>query len=134
MNTRAAAQRFADTWQHGWTHHDTDAIIALYRDDAVHTSMPFRPPHQGKPAIADYITWSFSSETDPHVTFATPLVDGDQAAIEFHVDALVDGQATTLAGCVLVHFDPDGLVVRTRDYWHATDRHHGPENGPENGP
>ncbi|MFC7109819.1 hypothetical protein ACFQQB_61175 [Nonomuraea rubra] len=43
LDTRQAAQRFADTWQHGWTHHDVAAITALYHDDAVHTSMPFRP-------------------------------------------------------------------------------------------
>ncbi|MEU7002645.1 hypothetical protein [Nonomuraea sp. NPDC046570] len=48
MDTRAAARRFADTWQHGWTHHD--AITALYTDD-VHHSMPFRAPHHGKKTL-----------------------------------------------------------------------------------
>jgi ketosteroid isomerase-like protein len=123
MDTRAAAKRFADTWQHGWTHHDTAAITALYRDDAVHTSMPFRPPHHGKQAIADYITWSFTGETDPHVTFATPIVDGDQAAIEFRVHAHDNGRPVTLAGCVFARFDTNGLAVQTRDYWHTTDGH-----------
>ncbi|WP_327092724.1 nuclear transport factor 2 family protein [Nonomuraea sp. NBC_01738] len=114
MNTRAAAQRFADTWRHGWAHHDVDAIMTLYADDAEHTSMPFRPPHQGKTAIAEYITWSFAEEHRPDVTFEPPLVDGRQAAIEYQVK---DGE-TTLAGCVFVTFDDRGLAVRTRDYWH----------------
>lgn len=124
MDTRAAAQRFADTWQHGWRHHDAAAITALYRDDAVHTSMPFRPPHHGAAAIADYIAWSFAGESDPEVTFSAPLVDGDQAAIEFRVRAYDHGRPVTLAGCVFAQFDPDGLAVRTRDYWHTTDGHH----------
>jgi ketosteroid isomerase-like protein len=123
MDTRTAAQHFADTWQHGWTHHDDAAIIALYSDDAVHTSMPFRPPHHGKHAIADYITWSFADEADPHVTFATPIVDGDQAAIEFRVHTLDNGRPVTLAGCVFARFNPDGLAVQTRDYWHTADGH-----------
>lgn len=123
MNTRAAAQRFADTWQHGWTHHDTDRITTLYHHDAVHTSMPFRPPHRGRGAIADYIRWSFSTETAPQVTFATPIVDGDQAVIEFRVHAIDDGAPITLAGCVIARFDPDGLAVQTRDYWHITQGH-----------
>ena len=123
MNPRTAAQRFADTWQHGWTHHDTAAITALYHDDAVHTSMPFRPPHHGKQAIADYITWSFTGESNPHVTFTTPIVDGDQAAIEFRVHTHDNGRPITLAGCVFARFDPDGLATRTRDYWHTTDGH-----------
>ncbi|MFI6478750.1 nuclear transport factor 2 family protein [Nonomuraea sp. NPDC050663] len=116
MDPRTAAQHFADTWQHGWTHHDVDAIIALYTDDAVHTSMPFRPPHTGKTQIADYIRRSFEAEHSPRVVFSTPLVDGPHAAIEYHVTA---GE-TTLAGCVFVTFDNDGMAVRTRDYWHET--------------
>ncbi|MGN9845796.1 nuclear transport factor 2 family protein [Nonomuraea sp. H19] len=123
MDTRTAAQRFADTWQHGWTHHDTAAITALYHDDAVHTSMPFRPPHESKQAIADYIQWSFTGESQPRVTFTAPIVDGDQAAIEFRVHALANGRPVTLAGCVFAHFDADGLAVRTRDYWHTIDGH-----------
>ncbi|TMR88814.1 nuclear transport factor 2 family protein [Nonomuraea basaltis] len=98
-------------------------MIALYHDDAVHTSMPFRPPHEGKQAIADYITWSFTGETEPSVTFSAPLVDGDQAAIEFRAHTLDHGRPITLAGCVFAHFDTDGLAVRTRDYWHTIDGH-----------
>ncbi|WP_336206893.1 nuclear transport factor 2 family protein [Nonomuraea sp. LPB2021202275-12-8] len=123
MDTRTAAQRFADTWQHGWTHHDVDAITTLYSDDAVHTSMPFRPPHQGKQAIADYIHWSFSGESTPHVTFTTPLVDGDQAAIEFRVHTTENDQPVTIAGCVFARFNRDGLAVQTRDYWHTNQGH-----------
>ncbi|MFI6317209.1 nuclear transport factor 2 family protein [Nonomuraea sp. NPDC050556] len=119
MNTRDAAQQFADTWQHAWTHHDPDTIATLYTDDAQHTSAPFRPPHQGKQAITDYIRWSFSTETNPHVHFGTPLVDGDQAAIEYHVTAHENGEPVTLAGCVFIYFNQDGLAVKTRDYWHT---------------
>lgn len=121
MDTRAAARRFADTWQHGWTHHDVDAITALYTDDAVHHSMPFRAPHRGKKAIADYIRWSFDGETPITVTFAAPLVDEDRAAIEFRVHALDHGRPTTLAGCVFARFTPEGLAAETRDYWHTSE-------------
>ncbi|MGV9305926.1 nuclear transport factor 2 family protein [Nonomuraea sp. NPDC003727] len=119
MDTRTAAQHFADTWQQAWTHHDIDALAGLYADHAVHTSMPFRPPHHGKAAILDYIRWSFDGETPITVTFHTPLVDADRAAIEFHVHALDGDQPTVLAGCVFARFDPDGLAVETRDYWHT---------------
>jgi uncharacterized protein (TIGR02246 family) len=123
MDTRTAAQHFADTWQHGWNHHDAAAIITLYSQDAVHTSMPFRPPHQGKNAIADYITWSFTGESSPHATFATPLVDGDRAVIEFTVHATDNGTPVTIAGCVFARFNADGLAVQTHDYWHTTQGH-----------
>ncbi|GAA0951491.1 nuclear transport factor 2 family protein [Nonomuraea longicatena] len=116
MDPREAARRFARTWQHGWTHHDVTAILTLYAEDAVHTSMPFRPPHHGKAAIADYLRAAFAGERAPVVRFGAPLVDGPDAAIEYRV---TDGPAT-LAGCVFVTFDPSGLAVRTRDYWHET--------------
>ncbi|WP_113699092.1 nuclear transport factor 2 family protein [Nonomuraea lactucae] len=124
MDPRTAAQRFADTWQHGWSRHDVDSIAALYAPDAEHISMPFRPPHRGRGAIADYIRWSFEGESDPQVSFTTPVVDGDQAAIEFRVHATDNGAPVTLAGCVFARFGPDGLAVRTRDYWHTTEGHH----------
>ncbi|WP_084773278.1 nuclear transport factor 2 family protein [Nonomuraea candida] len=82
-----------------------------------------RPPHHGKQAIAGYIAWSFTAESDPRVTFSTPIVDGDQAAIEFRVHARDNGRPITLAGCVFARFDADGLAVRTRDYWHTGDGH-----------
>ncbi|MFG3437430.1 hypothetical protein ACGF0J_09320 [Nonomuraea sp. NPDC047897] len=51
-------------------------------------------------------------------------MDGDQAAIEFRVHAFGDsGTPLTLAGCVFVRFDADGLAVRTRDYWHTAQGH-----------
>ena len=119
MDTRAAAQRFADTWQLGWSDHDVEAITALYAEDAVARSMPFRPAHHGRQAIAEYVRWSFDGETPLTVTFSTPLVDGDQAAIEFRVHALEHGKPTALAGCVFVRFTPGGLAAETRDYWHT---------------
>ncbi|MEV0584637.1 nuclear transport factor 2 family protein [Nonomuraea sp. NPDC050310] len=126
MNPRQAAQHFADTWQHGWSTHDVDTIAALYHDEAVHTSMPFRPPHHGKTQITDYIRRSFHDETNPRARFAVPLVDGNHAAIEYHVTT----DQATLSGCVFVTFDPDGLARTTRDYWHespnATDLTHAP--------
>ncbi|MFC7109818.1 hypothetical protein ACFQQB_61170 [Nonomuraea rubra] len=73
--------------------------------------------------MADYITWSFTGENDPQVTFSAPVVDAGQAAIEFRVHAYDNGRPITLAGCVFVQFDTDGLAVRTRDYWHTADGH-----------
>ena len=36
METRAAAQRWADVWQQGWQQHDAAAIAALYSDGFGH--------------------------------------------------------------------------------------------------
>lgn len=125
MDTAAAAERFVRVWESAWSRHDVDAILALYTESCVHRSMPFRPPHVGRAALATYLRWSFAGELPLSVRFSAPLVGQDGlAAAEFHVtseEATPDGPRTaTLAGCVFVHFTPEGLAARTRDYWHTT--------------
>ncbi|MDF5757063.1 nuclear transport factor 2 family protein [Spongiactinospora sp. TRM90649] len=123
METRKAARRFADTWRSGWAGHDVEAILALYAEDAVHRSMPFRPEHRGRAAIGEYVRWSFAEETVVRVDFGTPMVDGDTAVAEFRVHSLENGEPITLAGCVIARFDANGLAVETRDYWHTAPGH-----------
>lgn len=124
METAAAAERFVSVWESGWAAHDVDAILALYAEDCVHRSMPFRPPHVGRAALATYLRWSFADELPLTVRFSAPLVGADATAVaEFHVTAeesTPEGpRSLTLAGCVLVRFTADGLARETRDYWHT---------------
>jgi ketosteroid isomerase-like protein len=127
METAAAAERFVRVWESGWATHDVDAILALYTEDCVHRSMPFRPPHVGRAALATYLRWSFAGELPLTVRFSAPLVGpGATAAAEFHVTAEESGpqgpRSTTLAGCVFVRFTAEGLAAETRDYWHTAPR------------
>jgi hypothetical protein len=46
MDSQAAARRWAATWTAAWQAHDVEAVVALYADDCVHRSTPFRPPHR----------------------------------------------------------------------------------------
>jgi SnoaL-like domain len=128
-STREAAERFARTWQQCWSDNDAAPLAALYAEDCVHRSMPFRPVHQGQSGVLDYIAATFTDEPADQVSFGPPLVDGAHAPIEFW--ALLtrrdDGQPTTLAGCVLLRFQADGLVAEARDYWHVCDGHRQPE-------
>jgi hypothetical protein len=47
VDTREAAQRWADVWERGWHEHDADAITALYADGAFWQQHPFREPEPG---------------------------------------------------------------------------------------
>jgi predicted SnoaL-like aldol condensation-catalyzing enzyme len=128
MDAREAAERFARTWQDGWARHDTAAIAALYAEECVHRSMPFRPPHVGRDAVVDYIRGSFAEEPALDVRFSDPIVDGDRAVMEFRV-TMIEAEAdrpVTLAGCAFLRFADDGLVVEARDYWHTADGHREP--------
>jgi uncharacterized protein (TIGR02246 family) len=120
MDTAAAAHRFVRVWERAWAAHDVDAILTLYAEDCVHRSMPFREPHRGRDELAAYVRWSFENEQTLDVRFSAPIVGAEGRAVaEFRVLAEEDGTPSTLAGCVFVRFDEEGLAVETRDYWHA---------------
>jgi uncharacterized protein (TIGR02246 family) len=120
MDSQAAARRWAATWTAAWQAHDVEAVVALYAEDCVHRSTPFRPPHRGRQAVRDYLTQAFADEQRiDDVRFGTPVVQGDRACVEYWARFLdQQGTAMTLAGCAMARFDADGLITQARDYWH----------------
>src|ERR671935_280336 len=99
MDSQASARRWAATWTAAWRAHDVEAVVALYADDCVHRSTPFRPPHRGRQGVRGYVTGAFADERRvDDVRFAAPLVHGDRAWVEYWA-LLVDagGAPATLA-------------------------------------
>jgi len=112
VDTREAAQRWAEVWERGWREHDAAAIAALYADGAFWQQHPFHEPEQA------YLTRVFGEEESAECRFGRPIVDGDQAAVPWTAQTtLTDGGGEDLAGVSLLRFDPSGLVVEERDYW-----------------
>jgi SnoaL-like domain len=112
VDTREAAQRWADVWERAWREHDADAIRALYADGAFWQQHPFREPEPG------YLARVFDEEESAQCEFGTPIVDGDCAAVPWSGQTkLVGGGAEDLVGVSLLRFDGDGLVVEQRDIW-----------------
>jgi SnoaL-like domain len=112
VDTRAAAQRWADIWERGWPAQDADSIRALYADGAFWQQHPFREPEPG------YLTRVFDEEASAECQFGSPIVDADRAAVTWKGQTrLVDGGTEDLVGVSLLRFDNDGLVVEQRDIW-----------------
>jgi hypothetical protein len=112
MDTREAAQRWADVWERGWREHDEEAITALYAEGALWQQHPFREPEPG------YLARVFAEEKSAQCEFGPPIVDGDQAAVPWTAQSeLVGGRTESLAGVSVLRFSPDGLVVSERDFW-----------------
>ena len=112
VDTREAAQRWADVWEQGWREHDEAAIAALYASGAFWQQHPFGEPEPG------YLTRVFAEEDSAQCQFGTPIVDGDRAAVAWTAQTrLKDGGAEDLAGVSMLRFSPDGLVVEERDFW-----------------
>ena len=128
MDSQAAARRWAATWTAAWQAHDVEAVVALYAEDCVHRSTPFRRPHRGRQAVRDYVTQAFADEQRiDDVRFGTPVVQGDRACVEYWARFLdQQGRAMTLAGCAMARFDADGRITEAGDYWHLQEGHQPP--------
>jgi SnoaL-like domain len=112
VDTRKAAQRWAEVWERGWHEHNAAAIMALYAEGAVWQQHPFRDPEPG------YLARVFADEESAQCHFGTPLVDGDQAAVPWRAKTrLTDGGTEDLAGVSVLRFGTDGLVTEQCDYW-----------------
>jgi hypothetical protein len=95
-----------------------DAIAALYADDAVFYSLPFREPQGPR----EYVEWAFADQAGADCRFGEPLVAGERAAVDWWgAITAPDGSVQTVAGTSLLRFDDDGLVVEQRDAWAGED-------------
>lgn len=111
MDTREAAQRWAQVWERGWQEHDEAAIMALYAPGARWQQHPFREPEPG------YLARVFAEEESARCSFGTPIVDGDQAAVPWSAQTrLTDGGAEDLTGVSVLRFNREGLVLDELDY------------------
>jgi hypothetical protein len=117
-DARAAATRWADVWEHAWRTADIEAISALYAEDAVFHSHPFRERQLPRA----YVAWAFEGQASAECRFGTPLVDGDRAAVDWWgVIVSKDASVETIAGTSLLRFRTDGLVEEQLDVWAAED-------------
>jgi uncharacterized protein (TIGR02246 family) len=128
MEPHEAADRWATTWTSAWRAHDVEAVVAMYAEDCVHRSTPFRPPHVGRQAVREYVAGAFAEERQVNdVRFGTPVVEGDRACVEYWARFRdQEDAAMTLAGCAMARFDAAGRVTEARDYWHLREGHEAP--------
>ena len=66
-----------DGWSRAWPARDADAVAALYADDAVFVSHPFREPRSPR----EYAAWGFADQADEWLaltgtSMASPFVTG----------------------------------------------------------
>jgi len=123
------ARRWAEGYAAAWRALDAGAAAALYAPDIVSRTSPFREADVGRDGVLAYTERVFAEEAEHEVWFGEPVEDGDRAAVEWWAALLEDGREVTLSGCTMLRFGPDGLVVESRDYWHAEDGRRPPPAG-----
>lgn len=129
MPTKAQVQDWSERYRHAWIQADSDAAAALFSEGGSYRDNIFEEPHGGRAGVTAYWTGVTSSQGEVEVTMGTPLVDGERADVEFWTTMTVDGTPMTLAGCLLLSFDAEGLCTSLREYWNFTEGSHRPPPG-----
>jgi ketosteroid isomerase-like protein len=119
-----------ERYRRAWEERDADAAAALFTEDAVYRSSPFREPHVGTAGIRDYWTGATSRQSDIRVLIGTPIVEGNRVAAEWWT-TYVDAEAgeRTLSGILFLRFGADGRCEELRETWHREDGTHPPHEG-----
>lgn len=111
-----------DEWIEGyrlaWENRDPLMAAGLFTVDSTYRSNIFEDAHQGREGVEAYWQSVTSSQDDVRVRMGNPFVDGFRVAVEFWTTMRVEGEETTLPGCLLLAFDNDWLCRDLREYWH----------------
>lgn len=118
---RAHAERWAERYAAAWRAGDPDAAAALYANDVVYRSHPFRDAHRGRDGVRAYSAGAYAAERDRTVRIEVAAAAGASAAVEYWTTFTESGEPKTLAGCALLSFDGAGAVTGSHEYWHLED-------------
>jgi ketosteroid isomerase-like protein len=123
------ARRWAVGYESAWRAADAESAAALYAEDVLYRSHPFREPHLGRDAVLAYTLDNFAIETGQDPRFGRPLAAGSCAAVEYWVPMVEEAKEVTLVGCAVLRFHEDGLVQESREYWFLEPGLHEPYAG-----
>ena len=112
-----------------WVGGDPEAAVALFTEDAVYRSSPFREPHVGSAGIRDYWTRATSTQEELDLRFGEPVVEGRKAVVAWWAIMKDESAWITLPGALLLRFAEDGRCEELREYWHVEDGRHEPPPG-----
>ena len=126
MDIATAARRWIDAWDRAWRAQDPAPLAAVYADDVVFRSHPFRDPQS--PLV--YARGAFAQEGEElEVWWNEPVVDDDRAVVEWWATLSENDEPVTLAGASVLTFGADGRVVDQHDYWASSPGHSRPWAG-----
>jgi uncharacterized protein (TIGR02246 family) len=126
----ADVQAWLAGYRRAWEQGDPEAAAALFTEDAVYHSSPFREAHVGHDGIRAYWANATGSQSGTRVQFGGPVVEGDRVAVEWwatFTDA--DDGEVTLPGILMLRFAPDGRCAALREAWNLQAGAHEPPPG-----
>lgn len=112
-----ALRQIAKTWLACFERRDLDGLLALYADDATHTSPKIRVRHpetggllRGKPAMRAW--WQDSFDRLPSMSYVPTAITADSERVVFEYVRKVDGEPDMPVAEILEV--RDGTIVASR--------------------
>jgi ketosteroid isomerase-like protein len=111
------AKRWADACARAWRAGDGEAAAALFTEDCVFRSHPFRDLEDAR----EYTRRNFAQEHDVEAWFGEPVAMADRTAVEYWATLIEEDREVTLAGCAVLRLDEGGRCRELKDYWAMRD-------------
>jgi ketosteroid isomerase-like protein len=126
MDAEAAARAWIDAWDRAWRAKETAPLAAVYADDVLFRSHPFRDPQ----SPLEYALGAFEEEGEElELWWGEPLVSGDRAAVEYWAVLTENDELASIAGIATLRFASNGRVAEQHDYWAMTPGRTAPWDG-----
>jgi hypothetical protein len=118
-----------ERYRSAWETADPDAAAALFTEDAVYRSSPFREPHVGQEGIGEYWARATGSQSDVTVKIGLPITEGNRTAVEWWTTMRDETTEITLPGILFLRFAPDGRCEELREAWMVAEERLDPHPG-----
>jgi uncharacterized protein (TIGR02246 family) len=119
--TQVGVDAWLERYRIAWEEGDSDAAAALFTEDAVYRSSPFREPHLGQDGIRAYWEQATASQSETRVRIGTPITQDNRSAVEWWATTRDDATEITLPGILFLRFAPDGRCEELREAWNVAE-------------
>ena len=126
---RMGVDEWLERYRTAWEQTDPDAAAALFTEDAVYRSSPFREPHVGHDGIREYWAWATGTRSDVSVRIGRPITEGNRTAAEWWTTMRDEDGEVTLPGILFLRFAPDGRCEELREAWMVAEERLEPHPG-----
>jgi hypothetical protein len=121
--------RWADSYRKAWETANSDAAASLFAENGTYRNDIYKEPNRGRSGIVEDWSGVTAVQSDVTVRMGEPFVEDDRAVVEFWTTMKVDDDAVTIAGALLLVFDPDGLCRSLREYFAFNEGYRDPPEG-----
>ena len=117
MPTAEQIRTAVDSYGSAYANRDRAAFLTLFSPDAVQIDPVPAPANIGHEAIGTFFDNAMNMAPDLTLFVDRTIVCGDQAAVDFHVEATMGGVKLGFAGVDVFTVDEVGLITAITAYW-----------------